>query len=368
MIRLLQHAEKGGNNTNDTSQSSWLVVDSGTLASGSRGCSATSGGTSDLGAGATWVRLLTGTGESSLDDVVWAREGLEVGAGVSNVGRGLEVEGTTNVSKNWKRDVGEVSVKVKGTTDGLEHWEADGFELGVVGDLETTLDRPEHWHVELGQVGVGNEGESTSDGGEVWCADGGNLVAVESEGTVQSSKRWRGKGGNVADGHVVCPNQVWECGTDVPAVGLEGEGVGDVAKLHVNLVKIVVVGNEHGSDLLQVDTVQAVELSVLDRDGHGGLNTLGTEGKRLQSVEDVPVDGLNVCELWEVEVGEDGQALQAECVGDSLESRTREGGHAGDVVGDQATLNRLETIKSDVVGGASGNGNATSEGRAAGDR
>lgn len=138
--------------------------------------------------------------------------------------------------------------------------------------------------------------------------------------------------------------------------------------MHVNLVKIVVVGNEHRVDLLQVDAVQAVELSVLDGDGRRELDTLGTERKRLQGVEDVPVNGLDVCELWEVEVGEDGQALQAECVGDSLESRTRERGHAGDVVGNQATSDGLKTIQSDVVGGASGDGNATGEGGAASDR
>jgi len=136
--------------------------------------------------------------------------------------------------------------------------------------------------------------------------------------------------------------------------------------LHVNLVKIVVVGNEHLVDLLQVDTVQAVKLSVLDGDGRSELNTLSTERKGLQSVEDVPVNGGNIGEDWEVEVGEDGQALQAERVGDGLESRARKGGHAGDVVGDQATLDLLDTVESDVVGGASGNGNATGESSAAG--
>ena len=263
--------------------------------------------------------------------------------------------------------LGEVTVKVKGTTDGLEHGEADSVELGVVGDLKTTADGHEHWHVELGQIGVGNERQSTTNHGKVWCADGRNLVAVESEGTVQFGERWDGDGGDVADGHVVCPDEVWESGADVPAVGLEGEGLGDVAKLHVNLVKIVVVGDEHLVDLLQVDTVQAVKLSVLDGDGRSELNTLSAERKGLQSVEDVPVNGSNIGEDWEVEVGEDGQALQAEGVGNGLESRARKGGHAGDVVGDQATLDLLDTVESDVVGGASGNGNATGEGSAAGE-
>lgn len=218
MIRLLQHAEKGGDKTHDTSQSSWLVVDSGALASGSGARRATSGSTGWVRANTTWVGLLTSAGESSLDNIVWTREGLEVGAGVSNVGGGLEVEGTTNVSKSWKRDVGEVSVEVKSTANGLEGWEAGSVELGVVGDLETATNRHERWHVDRGQVNVGNEGESTSNGGKVWCAYGLNLVAVESEGTVQASERWGGEGGDVADGHVVGPNEVWECGGNVPAV------------------------------------------------------------------------------------------------------------------------------------------------------
>ena len=80
--------------------------------------------------------------------------------------------------------LGEVTVQVKGTTNGLEHGEADSVELGVVGDLKTTTDGHEHWHVELGQVGVGNEREGTTNHGKVWCADGWDLVAVESERTV----------------------------------------------------------------------------------------------------------------------------------------------------------------------------------------
>ena len=43
------------------------------------------------------MRLLASASESTLDDVVGARQTLEVAANVGDVGRRLEVEGTTDV-------------------------------------------------------------------------------------------------------------------------------------------------------------------------------------------------------------------------------------------------------------------------------
>jgi len=101
----LQHGEEGGNDTNDTSQSSWLEAgDTGALGSTSGRSAATGGSAGNGGTLSTWVGLETGAGEGTLDDVVLARKSLVVGAGVSNVGRGLEVEGTTDVGKSWEGD------------------------------------------------------------------------------------------------------------------------------------------------------------------------------------------------------------------------------------------------------------------------
>ena len=262
--------------------------------------------------------------------------------------------------------LGEVSVVVNSTANGGKLGEADAGKLSVVGDLETTTNRLEHRHADGAEVDVADKGERSTDFGEVRGQEGRKLVAVESKRTVQAGKRWERDRGNVTDSHVVRPVQVGKRGRDVVAVGLEGQGCGDVAKLHVDEVEVVVLGNEHGVDDLQVDTSERVELGVLDRDTLGSLNTCG-EGKRLKGVEDVPVDGLDIGKAREVEVGENGQTLKAEGVGDGLKGGTRQRSQASNVVGDQGTLNLLNPVEGNVVGGTSSDGNATGESCAAGE-
>ena len=265
---------------------------------------------------------------------------------------------------SWQNLLGEVSGVVKSTTDALQLVEFDRRQVGVVGNLEASTDGGERGHVDARQIRVADERERATNTSQVWCAEGGELVAVEAERAVDRAERRHGHRGDVPHGDVVSPHHVGEVCSHVPAVGLDGERGGNVTQLHVDVVEVVVVRDEHGVNDLEVDAAQALQLCVLNHDGAGGLHTVG-EGQTRQGGQGVPVDGLDICEDGEVEVGQDGHVLQAEGVGDGLKGRGRQRGHASDVVSDQAALNLLNAVEGDRVGGARGNGNATGEGGAA---
>lgn len=153
--------------------------------------------------------------------------------------------------------LGEVSVEVESTANGGKLGETlNDLELGVVGNLESTRDGLEHRHGNVGQVGVADERERATDGGQVGSAEHGELVAVETKRAVDSLERWEGNGGGVADGHVVGPDQVGEDGRHVVSVGTDGQGGGDVSKLHVDVLEVRVVDNVDGVNDLEIDSVQ----------------------------------------------------------------------------------------------------------------
>lgn len=261
---------------------------------------------------------------------------------------------------------GEVAVKVQGTADSGELGEAvNDHEGGVVGKLETTTDSGELGEAGADKVLAADERQGATNRGEVGGGEVGKVVGVEAARAVERGERGEAGGGDVAHGDVVGPDEVGEAGRDVVAVGLDDERRGDVAELHVDLLEVVVVGNSHAVDRLEVDTIEAVQLRVLN--GHGArlLNT-GGEGETLQGGQGAPVNRLHTLEAGEVESGEEGETGEGEGVVNDGEAVTRELGDLADIVGRQASLYSGDAVEGDLVGGASGDGDAAGEGGAGG--
>ena len=150
----------------------------------------------------------------------------------------------------------EVAVEVEGTADGLETREAiDGLQSSVVGKLKTTTNGLELRHGDVSQILVADESKSLANEGEVRRGERLKEVGVESHRAIDRGERWDADLGDVAEGHVVGPLKVGEDCAHVAAVGLEDEGVGDVAELHVDVVEVGVVRDGHRVNDLQVDAV-----------------------------------------------------------------------------------------------------------------
>jgi len=262
--------------------------------------------------------------------------------------------------------LGEVAVEVESTTDGLQGGETvDVLQSGVVGHLETASNGLQLGEGDVGHVLVADEREGAADGGEVGGREALEEVGVEAHGAVEGGERGDADLGAVAEGHVEGPLEVGEDGGDVAAVGLEDQRRADVAELHGDVVEVVVVGDGHLVDGLEVDAVEGVELGVLDGDGAGLLHA-GGERETLQGRERGPVERLHVGEAGEVEGGEDGQAVEGEGVVDRLQAVGGKLGDLGHVVRDQASLYSPHPVDGDGVGGAGRDGDAAGEGGARG--
>ena len=257
-----------------------------------------------------------------------------------------------------------VAVHVKSTANGLEDGETgDISKLGVVLDRETTSDDGKLGERDVGGLVVADNGEGATDVGEVRCLDALEGVAVETEGAVDGGKRGEADDGSVGNGDAGGPLKVGEDDGDVASVGVHVQLGANVAKLHGDVVKVVVVLDVHGVDHCEVDTVERVQLRVADADAVGLLDHVG-EGKALESGESHPLDGVDLVELGEVEGGQDLAVLEVEGAVDSLQAVGGQGSELGDVVGDQVTGDDLNVVEHDVVGGAGGDGNAAREGGA----
>lgn len=260
--------------------------------------------------------------------------------------------------------LGEVAVECESTADGSEIGKSVHVVVkGVVGNLESTSNGLQERHGHVGEVGVGDKGKRATDVGDVGALDKGELVVVETERTVNGLEGRRGVSADIAQSHVVGPHQVGEDDGDVVSVGLNGQSVGDVAELHGDVLEVGVVGDVDSVDNLEVDSVEGGELGVLDVQLGGGLDT-SAEGETLESRESLPGNGANIGELGEAQGRQNGQAVEVELVSDGLERASRDLSDLSDIVGNQATLDLLDAVEGNAVGGASGNGNATSEGGA----
>jgi hypothetical protein len=263
--------------------------------------------------------------------------------------------------------LGEVTVQIESASNSGKLGETvNDHEISVVLDGETTADLLQHGEGDVVKVLVGHDGQITlvgTNSGKVGALQRLELVGVEAEGAVDGNERVEGNGGDVAEGHVVGPDQVGEDGRDVTTVGLDVERVGDVTELHRNVVEVVVVGNHDSVDNSKVDTVKSLELSVLDVELAGLLDT-GGEGQKLETSKGVPLDGVDLAELGERQSRENLELVEPEGTANDLEAVGRDGRDLGVVGCDKVTGDSLNTRERDGSTKARGDGDGTREGGA----
>jgi hypothetical protein len=263
--------------------------------------------------------------------------------------------------------LGEVTVKIESASNSGKLGETvNDHELGVVLDGETTADLLERREGDVVKVLVGDDGQVTlvgTNSGKVGALQRLELVGVEAEGAVDGNERVEGNGGDIAEGHVVGPDQVGEDGGNVATVRLDVERVGDVTELHGDVVQVVVVGDEDSVDNSKVNTVKGLELSVLDVELAGLLDT-GGEGQKLKTSKGVPLDGVDLAELGERQSRENLELVEDEGTANGLEAVGRDGGNQGVVGCDKISSNSLDTRERDSVAEARGDSDGTREGGA----
>lgn len=229
--------------------------------------------------------------------------------------------------------------------------------MKVVGDLGKERE------ADVGHLLVGNDGEGLTNGGQVGGREAVEAVVVQTKRSVEGLERGQLKGANETEGQVSGPDQVGESNGELLVVVGESERVGNVTELHGDLVDVAVVGNEDGVSLLDVDTCEGAEGSVLDVDVVG-VGDLGGEAKVLEVGKSVELDGLNGLQLGHVDSVEAGQAVQSQRSIDLLEAVGADTLHVSVVGGVQVALELLDAVQRNVVGGTGRNGNGTREGRA----
>lgn len=266
--------------------------------------------------------------------------------------------------------LGEVTVKVESASNsGKLRETVNDHELGVVLDGETTANLLERREGDVVEVLVGDDGQVTlvgTNSGKVGALQRLELVGVEAEGAVDGNERVEGNLGDVAEGHVVGPDQVGEDGRDVATVGLDVERVGDVTELHRDVVQVVVVGDEDSVDNSKVNTVKGLELSVLDVELAGLLDT-GGEGQKLETSKGVPLNGVDLAELGERQSRKNLELVEDEGTTDGLEAVGRDGGDLGVVGCDKVSRDSSNTRDRDRCAKARGDSDGTREGGAGGE-
>lgn len=169
----------------------------------------------------------------------------------------------------------EVSREVNGTSNRCESWETDGVKSSVVGNLVCTSDALQDREGNVGKLAVSNNGQRSNtgceatNGGQVWCTEAVHVVSVESKRSVDSGQRRHLDARDISEGHVGSPDQVGESDSQLHAIGIDVNSVGDVGDLGVEGLQVVVVVNSEGADSVQVDTIQVAQEGVTDGDTAG---------------------------------------------------------------------------------------------------
>ena len=254
--------------------------------------------------------------------------------------------------KKKKNGLGKVSAKVNGTVHGGQLGETiDGLELSVVGDLIGPTDALEVGHRDVGQGLIGDEDEGTagSGHGQIGGNEGLEEVVEESHGSIDGGQRRQSDVAAVAKGHVVGPLQVGEGGDEILAVGLQGQGLGDVAQLGLDLGQVGVVGDVEDLDLLQIDAIERFEVGVGDADP-GRTRDLAGEGQFAEGGEGGPPDATDGEERREVQVGQDGETGQIEGLVDHGQLRRLDAVEVDSIMADQRTLDALDTRETNRPG------------------
>lgn len=231
--------------------------------------------------------------------------------------------------------------------------------MQVVGDLGELRE------ADVGNLLVGNNGKSLADSGKVGGGEGLETVVVETKRSVEGLKGGHFDGTNKTEGHVSGPDEVGQGdGKGLVVIG-KGQRVRDVTKLHVDFVDVTVVGDEDGLDLLDVDTLEGADSSVLDVD-LVGLGDLGGEANGLEVRKSVPLDALDTLELGEVEAIQAGKTAQGHGAGDLLDAIGADALDVGIVHDGQVAAELLDAVERNVLGSAGSNGDGSGEGLASG--
>lgn len=263
----------------------------------------------------------------------------------------------------WKGYVlGEVAGEVKRASNGGEVLETvNGVKSGVVGDLVTTTHSLEHWHGDVGQIRVGNKGEGRAGAGQVWCHERGEVVLVESEGSVDRGQGWHHDLRAVAERHVGGPLEVGEIHGQVLSVGLNVEEGRDVANLSADGLEVVVVVDVEGADRGQVDAIEGAELGVGDEHIGRRRDTLG-EGEGLESWESGPGDGSNRGQSREGQGGEDGEIGEGEDTADGAKLVSGQGSQVRGTLNGEGTRDLFNAVQGKSARNAGCDDDGTADG------
>lgn len=260
----------------------------------------------------------------------------------------------------------EVAAHVESTANALELRETVNLdELGVVGNLNVAVDLGKEREGNVVELLVGDNSNSLTNAGQVGGREGLETVVVQTKRSVEGLEGGNGDGTAETESQVASPDEVGKLDLDGLVVVGKGQRSGDVAKLHGDGVNVAVVGNEDLVSLLNVDALERAESSVLDVD-LVGLGDLRGEANLLEVGERLPLDRVDGLELGEVQGVEGGKALEVHGSVKSLEVAGADLLYVRVVIGDQVAGDLLDAIDGDVLGGAGSNGDATREGRAAG--
>jgi hypothetical protein len=227
--------------------------------------------------------------------------------------------------------------------------------LKVARDLSELRER------DVGQVLVGDQGNSLADSGKVGSSERLESVVVETERAVHAFERGDRNGSAESEGQVASPDEVGQVDLEGLVVLGDDHGFRDVAELHGDIINVTVVRDENSVDLLNVDTLERAKSGVLDVD-RVGLSDLASEANLLQSRQGVPLDGVDALELGEVDSVETGQVVEYHLAVELFQVVGADLPQVGGSVGDQVTLDLLDTGNGDVIGGAGRDGDVTGEG------
>lgn len=236
----------------------------------------------------------------------------------------------------------ESSREINGTSNALEGWEINVVKESVVGDLSGTSNRLQHWHVNLSKLGVGDESEGSlsgseiTDRGQLWCSNCGEVVAIESERSIDHSQVRKIDGRNVTEGHVGSPDEIREADLQVSAVGTDDEGFSDVSEISGKETEAVVVADIKGLDGSQVDTIEGAEECVANHNLLGLGDVLG-EGENVQSLKCDPVDLLNFLQNGHGEGRELGKVTQLESTANACDGVGAKSGQLSSVQSDEVS-------------------------------
>lgn len=244
-----------------------------------------------------------------------------------------EIDGTSNLSQLWKRDI---------------------LENAVVGNQGSTSNGRQLWQSNVGKSLVGNEREGSlsatesSDGGQIWCRERLHVCSVETKGTVDNSERWNADAGQVTESHLLCPDQVWQLDGEISIVGGNVDERRDGLDLSAESGQSSVVADVESIYRVEVDAVESAQEGVGDDHALCGADG-GWESESTQVTKSSPLDVSNRCELLEREGGQLLETVELECASDALDGVGADGEQLGGIGSSEATSDRSWTVQCDSV-------------------